>query len=58
MTHYYNEKVFLPSKQSGVGNLDSYLISKELRPGIYRIEDMDEKVQPHPWNNKHLKMYY
>jgi hypothetical protein len=56
-------RVFLSTKEPGVGTLGPnwegpYQIEREIRPGTYWIKDMDGRIQPHPWNVEHLRMYY
>lgn len=56
-------RVFLNSKEPGVGTLGPnwegpYRITEEIRAGTFRIETLDGKLQPHPWNVEHLRVYY
>ena len=57
------KKVILATKDSREGKLGPnwegpYLITEVVRPGTYRIQDLEGKVLPHPWNAEHLKKYY
>jgi ribonuclease HI len=56
-------RVFPPSKEHGSGTLGPnwegpYRVCEEIRPGTYKIKNMDGRVQPHPWNVEHLRKYY
>ena len=35
-----------------------YVVKARPRPGTYRLQDMDGRDLPHPWNAEHLKHYY
>ena len=35
-----------------------YKIIQVLTPGTYKLEDMQGKALPHPWNIQHLRKYY
>ena len=57
------KKVILATKDSREGKLGPnwegpYLVTKVVRPGTYIIQNFEGKVLLHPWNAKHLKMYY
>ena len=36
----------------------SYRITLVAEIGVYYLEDLEEKVVPHPWNVNNLRMYY
>lgn len=57
------QRVFMSSKEQGVGMLGAnwerlYPIKEVLQPGTYWSENLDGKLQPHPWNVEHLRIYY
>lgn len=59
----YIEKVFISSKEPGISPLGPnwdgpYHVSDNLRPETFKFETLYGKVQPHPWNVEHLRMYY
>ena len=35
-----------------------YKVIQILTPGTYKLEDMQGKVLPHPWNIQHLRKYF
>ncbi|GMP47971.1 hypothetical protein CsSME_00015490 [Camellia sinensis var. sinensis] len=35
-----------------------YVVKTRPRPGTYRLQDMEGRDLPHPWNAEHLKRYY
>lgn len=56
-------RVLLSSKKLGISTLGPnweghYCVTEELRPATFKIETLDEKLQPHPRNVEHLRMCY
>lgn len=56
-------KVFPPTRDPGTGTLGPnwegpYRVIAEIRPGTYKIEKLNGKMMPHPWNIEHLRKYY
>lgn len=52
-------RVFLSSKEPGISTMgpnqeSPYRIFDKLRLETFRIETLDGKAQPHPWNVKHM----
>ncbi|KAG8639521.1 hypothetical protein MANES_14G150650v8 [Manihot esculenta] len=35
-----------------------FKVTKVVKPGVYRIEDMQGNPEPHAWNIQHLKRYF
>lgn len=56
-------RVFPSSKEPSTSTLGPkwegpYYFIEEIRLNIYRIEDLEEKIQSHPWNSEHLRKHY
>ncbi|XP_021609069.1 uncharacterized protein LOC110612599 [Manihot esculenta] len=50
-------------KRAAVGKLaptweGPFRITKVVKPGVYRIEDLQGNPEPHAWNIQHLKRYF
>ncbi|KAG8645588.1 hypothetical protein MANES_10G076111v8 [Manihot esculenta] len=50
-------------KRAAVGKLaptweGPFKVTKVVKPGVYRIEDMQGNPEPHAWNIQHLKRYF
>ena len=35
-----------------------YIVKARPHPGTYRLQDMEGRDLPHPWNAEHLKRYF
>ena len=56
-------KIFQSTKEQNTGVLGPkwegpYRVVEIVRPGTYRLEDMNGVMLPHPWNVEHLRIYY
>ncbi|GMP37997.1 hypothetical protein CsSME_00021317 [Camellia sinensis var. sinensis] len=56
-------EVTLATKNPAEGKLAAkwegpYIVKARPRPGTYRLQDMEGRDLPHPWNAEHLKRYY
>ena len=56
-------KVMLNTRDPSTGALGPtwegpYKVVEIVRPGTYRLTDLNDKVLPHPWNAEHLRIYY
>ena len=56
-------KIFQSTKEQNVGVLElnwegPYRVVEIVKSGTYRLGDMNGVVLPHPWNAKHLRIYY
>ena len=53
----------LNTKEANAGALGPtwegpYRVKEIVRPGTYRLEDLNGRILPHPWNAEHLRKYY